>query len=75
MGPSIGLTSRSAKTINTEYQGANWPNEGAGAPRATVSGAAIIKTASGTPMATTYQYHETRQRMRRDPSWRRPAMP
>jgi hypothetical protein len=50
-------------------------SEGTPAPAATLSPTMAKCTASGTPMATTYQYHLTRQRIIRNPSTFRPAQP
>jgi hypothetical protein len=53
----------------------NWTSEGALAPRATLSPAVSRTTASESPVATTYQYHLTRQRIIRKPSSRSPDQP
>jgi hypothetical protein len=50
-------------------------SEGAPAPRATLSPTVTRRTASGSPTATTYQYHLTRQRIIREPSSRSPERP
>jgi hypothetical protein len=50
-------------------------SEGALAPRATLSPAVTTRTPSGSAMATTYQYHLTRQRIIRKPSSLSPATP
>src|SRR5918999_12117 len=72
--PSPGLTRRTAKNRRmalTEPKA----SEGVLAPSATLSTAVIRRTVSGSPMATTYQYHLTRQRITREPSSRSPAQP
>jgi hypothetical protein len=50
-------------------------SDGTPAPAATLSPTVTRWTPSGTPMATTYQYHLTRQRIIREPSSRSPAQP
>jgi len=50
-------------------------SEGTPAPAATLSPTMARCTASGTPIATTYQYHLTRQRIIRKPSSLSPATP
>src|SRR5918998_5287772 len=72
--PSPGFTRRTANTrrmVLTEPKA----SEGALAPSATLSPAVSRMTASGSPMAATYQYHLTRQRIIREPSSRSPAQP
>jgi hypothetical protein len=50
-------------------------SEGTPAPLATLSPTMARWTASGSPMATAYQYHLTRQRIIRKPSSRSPERP
>ena len=50
-------------------------SEGALAPRATLSPTVTTRTPSGSPIATAYQYHLTRQRIIRKPSSLSPATP
>src|ERR687890_113448 len=50
-------------------------SEGTSAPAATLSPTTARCTASGTPKASAYQYHLTRQRIIRKPSTLSPAQP
>src|ERR671910_3683848 len=66
--PSPGLTRRTANIRRTALTEPTPASEGTLAPRATLSPAVSPTTASGSAIATTYQYHLTRQRIIRKPS-------
>src|SRR5918993_752914 len=75
IGPSRGLIRRTANTMRMVDREPTPAREGVSAPRAKLSPTVIRRTASGSPTATTYQYHLTRQRIIRKPSSRSPERP
>src|SRR5215211_1755037 len=74
-GPSRGLIRRTANTMRRAEKGPIAASEGAPAPSATFSTTVTRRAASGSPTATTYQYHLTRHRIIRKLSSRSPDQP
>src|SRR5919112_1855408 len=73
-GPSVGLTRRTANTVRKVVREVN-VSDGRPDPAAKLSPTIARCTASGSPIATAYQYHLTRQRIIRKPSTLSPATP